>query len=65
MTYPKILFSSNKMNWATPDDFFRRLNQEFRFNLDPCAHPDTAKCERYFTERDNGLLQDWGCSRVF
>lgn len=46
--------------WATPQDLFDELNREFDFNLDPCALPDNAKCEKYFTPAVNGLIQCWG-----
>lgn len=56
----KILFSSATDVWATPQDLFDELNREFNFNLDPCALPDNAKCEKYFTPAVNGLIQCWG-----
>ena len=31
------LFSSVKMDWATPQAFFDALDAEFHFTLDPCA----------------------------
>lgn len=55
----------NPDQWATPDDFFKELDQEFHFNLDPCADEQNHKCEKYFTKEDNGLSKDWGgVSRV-
>lgn len=30
-----VMFSSKSMNWATPQDFFDKLNSEFHFTLDP------------------------------
>ena len=59
------LISSKDMTWETPQDFFDELNKEFNFTLDPCATPQTAKCRKYFTEKENGLVQDWGGHRVF
>lgn len=32
----KVMFSSHKINWKTPQDFYDRLNQEFHFTFDPC-----------------------------
>ena len=61
----KGLFSSNTELWATPQDFFDKLNQEFGFTLDPCALPDNAKCAKFFTPEDDGLAQDWSGERVF
>lgn len=59
------LFSSTTDQWATPQKFFDELNKEFNFNLDPCATKENAKCRKFFTEKDNGLLQDWSGYRVF
>lgn len=59
------LFSSTTDQWATPQKFFDELNKEFNFNLDPCATKENAKCRKFFTEEDNGLLQDWSGHRVF
>ena len=56
----KVLFSSNSDEWATPQDFYDKLNEEFHFNLDPCALPENAKCDKFFTPKSNGLLQNWG-----
>lgn len=61
----RVLFSSNTDVWSTPQDFYDNLNKEFNFNLDPCALPENAKCERYFTPDMDGLKQDWGGSIVF
>ena len=61
----KGLFSSNTDLWATPQDFFDELNEEFNFDLDPCALPDNAKCKKYFTPEDDGRKQDWSGHRVF
>lgn len=55
----KALFSSGKDDWETPPDFFAELDNEFHFDLDACAAPETAKCLRYFTEEDDGLSQEW------
>lgn len=54
------LLSSKNMGWCTPADFFRELDQEFHFNLDPAATDKSAKCARYFTPADDGLKADWG-----
>lgn len=59
------LFSSNSDEWATPQDFYDKLNDRFHFNLDPCATHENHKCERYFTIEQNGLQQNWEGARVF
>lgn len=53
------LFSSNTDEWATPQDFFDKLNAEFHFNLDVCATKENAKCKRFFTKEHDGLKQEW------
>lgn len=55
----KALLSSVKMDWRTPKDFFRALNEEFHFGLDVAALPENAKCSRYFTPEEDGLSQNW------
>jgi phage N-6-adenine-methyltransferase len=52
-------------DWATPQALFDALHTTYDFNLDPCASHANHKCARYFTEAENGLLQDWGAARVF
>jgi site-specific DNA-methyltransferase (adenine-specific) len=58
-------FSSQSDEWPTPKAFFEQLNERFRFTLDPCATDQNAKCKRYFTRKENGLLQDWSGHTVF
>ena len=54
-----LMFSSKTDMWATPQDVFDKLNEEFNFNTDVCASSTNAKCSHYYTKQDNGLLQDW------
>src|ERR1043165_5064373 len=54
-----VHFSSATDLWATPQDFFDRLNKRFGFTLDVCATPENAKCADYFTAEQDGLAQDW------
>src|SRR5260370_41045589 len=53
------MFSSATDLWSTPVDTFKRLDDEFRFDLDVCATTENAKCVNYFTEGDDGLTQQW------
>lgn len=55
----KILYSSNKTDWGTPQKFFDKLDKEFGFTLDVCALPENAKCKKYFTPDQDGLKQEW------
>lgn len=51
---------SRGSDWATPQDLFDNLWAEFHFTLDVCASDWNAKVKDYFTEKDDGLKQDWG-----
>lgn len=54
-----VHFSSKTDLWSTPQDFFERYNNVYNFQLDVCANAENAKCKHYYTEKDNGLIQDW------
>lgn len=46
--------------------YFDPWNERFGgFTLDVAAAPHNAKCERFFTREDNGLLQSWAGERVW
>jgi len=61
----KGLMSSNSNEWATPQDFFDKLNMKYNFTLDPCATKENAKCKKYYTMEDDGLKQSWEGEVVF
>ena len=53
------MVSSKTNEWATPQDLWDDLNDEFGFTLDVASTHENAKCEKHFTIADNGLAQDW------
>lgn len=55
----ELMFSSKYDAWATPQDFFDKINSIYSFDIDVCAEPDTAKCSHYFTKEMNALEIDW------
>ena len=59
------MMSSENMDWETPQEFFDELDKEFHFTLDPCATKKTAKCKKFYTKEDDGLIQDWFGETVF
>ena len=61
----KGLFTSNSMEYETPQDLFDRLNDEFHFTLDPCSTDGNAKCKKHYTKEQDGLSQDWTGETVF
>lgn len=61
MTINKALFSSDKDNWATPEELLIRLYNFKKITLDPCSnHGSLVKSERrYFAPgANNGIDED-------
>ena len=54
-----VHFSSKTDMWATPQAFFDKYDEKFNFELDVCATDENAKCDNYFTEKIDGLTQEW------
>lgn len=53
------LGSSKRLDWETPSELFRDLDDEFHFTLDVAASSINAKCAKFFTEQDDALKQPW------
>jgi len=53
------MMSSKSEDWATPQDFFDLVDEEFHFTLDACASDWNHKCDNYFTKESDGLSKDW------
>lgn len=60
-----VHFSTGNDEWATPDELYQALDEEFHFTLDPCATDANHKCEKYYTIADDGLSQSWAGETVF
>ena len=61
----ELMFSSKTDLRATPQDFYDKLNEEFKFTLDPCATEENHKCEKYYTKEDDWLKQSRDNEIVF
>ena len=61
----QTMFSSKSAEWETPQDLYDYLNLDYRFTLDPCSTTESAKCEKYFTKKDDGVSKSWEGERVF
>lgn len=61
----EILFSSKSNEWETPQNLFDKLNSQYHFTLDPCCTHENAKCQKHYTQEDNGLTQNWSNEVVF
>lgn len=57
-----VLFSSSSPHWGTPPLFLKNLTAALnvQITLDPCARNATeAKAEKFYTPKQNGLLNTW------
>lgn len=61
----KVLLSTGKDDWGTPQELYDTLNKEFGFTLDACADENNYKCANYYTAETDGLKMDWGGQTVF
>ena len=61
----KLMFSSEKDDWETPQDLFDELDEEFHFTLDAASSDLNAKCEKHYTVEYDGLSQSWAGNNVF
>jgi phage N-6-adenine-methyltransferase len=50
---------------GTSPELFDMLNARFDFSVDVAASRSNAKCRRYFTSEDDGLMQPWAGERVW
>lgn len=50
-----LMFSKKSVHWATPKEFYKKLDKEFHFDFDPC--PLQA-------EQEDAMFKDWK-GRVF
>ena len=65
MTLIKQMVSSKTNEWYTPHKLFDYLNEEFKFTLDPCSTHENAKCQKHYTQEDDGLSKSWANEVVF
>lgn len=61
----KALFSSNSDEWKTPQELYRKLNERFKFTLDPCSTEENHLCDKYYTKKENGLCKSWKGETAF
>ena len=59
MNMTKGLTSTGNIVAETPKYLFDRISSIFNFSLDVCALPENAKCESYYTPKDDGLSKPW------
>jgi phage N-6-adenine-methyltransferase len=60
-----LMFSRATDEWATPQEFFDRLHEEFEFSVDAAASASNHKCPRWFGldhfehDRRDALAVSW------
>lgn len=52
-------FESNKQDWETPDELFKRLDNEFNFEIDLASSEHNKKIDRYYSIEDDAFSHDW------
>lgn len=52
---------NSKDEWETPQYFYNLLDEEFRFDIDPCASESNAKCKRWLSD----YKEPWGRGWAF
>ena len=60
-----VHYSSKTNEWSTPQALFEHLDNIWGFTLDPCSDGKNNKCSKYYTEEDDGLVQDWSQDVTF
>ena len=55
----RVLFSSERHDWETPEGLFASLDAEFGFEIDVCATPENTKCVHFLSPEQDGLRQAW------
>lgn len=58
----KVHYSSKSVEWSTPQSI---IDDYGPFDLDVCATRANAKAPRFFTKKQNGLIQKWRGSRIW
>jgi phage N-6-adenine-methyltransferase len=60
----KSLFTSSSDEWATPQDFFDKLDGVYEFVFDLACSKENCKTRDGFTVEDNSLDQNWALITV-
>lgn len=55
----KVHFSSKTDDWATPQNFYDKLNAEFYFKMDLCASAENTKAPHFISKEVDSLLCVW------
>lgn len=53
------MYTQTSIEWATPPELFKMLDDVHHFTLDVCANKKNHKCEKFFSPEQDGLAQSW------
>lgn len=53
-------YSSDRMDWETPQELFDQLDAEFHFTLDAASSDANHKCKKYYTRENSAFDHSWG-----
>jgi phage N-6-adenine-methyltransferase len=59
MALAPALVSRGRTDWETPEAVFAAYQRVYALDLDVCATAETAKCERWYGQEQDGLRQSW------
>lgn len=54
-----VHYSSNTIEWETPQYLYDEYNKLYNFDLDVCASNENKKCINFFTKNDDALSKEW------
>ena len=63
--FSDVMKKSTTCEWETPQWLFDEYNKKYKFTLDVCSTKENAKCKKYFTKEQNGLIQSWENERCW
>ena len=61
----QTMFSSNRDDWETPQDFFDKLNEQYHFTLDPCSSDTNTNVQSIIQLKTTALNRIGGAKQYF
>lgn len=55
----ELMFSSETVEWYTPEEFFEEYDKVYHFDLDVCATFENRKCRMFIDQAQDTLKTDW------
>lgn len=55
----KVMFSSESVEWGTPQEVYNERDRLYHFELDVCASASNYKCANYITQAQDAFVTPW------